>query len=276
MSRYVTALRRKHVNELRRNSKAVILFLLLSFLLPLINIILMKNYDVFRTGAWNLVLLGFGAMTPTLAAILVVLMLGGRSQFKSFIMKCFIKNIRVDFIIIALLLPAVVLTLAKATYCLLDDTISFAAGINLKRFFIIIWALVAEEIGWRGFLQDKLDGYFGSFFTPIVIGILWAAWHYHLFLLGAMSAPIALFSLGCIADSYGLYWITKMSRGNVIPASLWHFVGNLFMSVFLINPEYNGGSTLLYTIYVIYSLLMAVGISIWGLKQQRKNRSKGT
>ena len=62
--------------------------------------------------------------------------------------------------------------------------------------------------------------YFGHLGTPIIIGIIWALWHYHFFWLGTMSAPFILFVLGCITDSVGSYWITKKSKGNVIPASI--------------------------------------------------------
>lgn len=79
-----------------------------------------------------------------------------------------------------------------------------------------------------------------------------------------------LFLIGCIADSFGYYWVTKKSEGNVIPASIWHFVGNLCFNLFLISPEYNKGNIVPYFLFVVYSIIMAVGINIVGMLSIKK------
>lgn len=132
-----------------------------------------------------------------------------------------------------------------------------------------MWALIAEELGWRGFLQSKLEIRFGHIATPILIGSIWAVWHYHFFWLGTMSAPLFLFVLGCIADSFGYYWITRKSQGNIIPASIWHFTGNLFFNIYQINPEYNKNSTIPYLLFVMFSIIMAIGITKWGKDSEK-------
>jgi len=77
-----------------------------------------------------------------------------------------------------------------------------------------------------------------------------------------MSAPIPLFALGCIAESYGYYWVTTKVKGNIIPASVWHFTSNLFISLFAIDPVYNDGNVLPYLLFVGFTLLMAVIIIV--------------
>lgn len=119
-------------------------------------------------------------------------------------------------------------------------------------------------------LQEKLDRSCGNLVTPLIVGVIWALWHYHFWWLGTVSVPLILFSLGCIADSFGYYWITKKSKGNVIPASIWHFTGNLCFNLFLINPEHNEGSLLPYLLFMGFSTIMAVGISIWGVTSIKK------
>ncbi|MBP8715592.1 MAG: CPBP family intramembrane metalloprotease [Lachnospiraceae bacterium] len=62
---------------------------------------------------------------------------------------------------------------------------------------------MAEELGWRGYLQDEIEKKCGSLMTPIFVGLIWTAWHYHFFILGTMEVPIMIFAFGCVAESYG-------------------------------------------------------------------------
>ncbi|MFA9380752.1 MAG: lysostaphin resistance A-like protein [Acetanaerobacterium sp.] len=127
-----------------------------------------------------------------------------------------------------------------------------------KKIIIICWALIAEELGWRGFLQEKLYAYFSDFTSPLIAGVIWAAWHYHYFISGSKTVPIILFALGCVTDSYVYYALTKLVKGNTIPATIFHFSGNLCFSLFLINPEYNHGSIVPYLLFVVSSFIAAV------------------
>lgn len=256
--------------NLKTKFNPIILFLVFVFSLPLISVLLIKNFTVFQSGFSYLILYGFEAITPTLSALLVVTMLYGRDQTVLFIKKCFISNIKIRYIVLAVSFPFMVFMLTEISCVLFLNTSTLNTNISIKKFIIILWALLAEEVGWRGFLQEKLDQHLGKHITPIIIGLIWALWHYHFFLLGSMSAPLFLFVLGCIADSYGYYWLTKKSKGNIISASVWHFTGNLLFSIFMIYPEYNHGDRLPYLFFVIYSFIMAIGITTWGVFSTKK------
>ncbi len=249
---------------------SIVLYLVLAFVLPLICLLLNQNLSIFQTGLQSFILFGIQAATPTISAFLTIAILDGGNECRHFIKRCYFDNIKIKYIILAAVLPIVVLTLTKLTsYKFIQDA-SQITGIGTKKLIIIVWALIAEEVGWRGFLQARLNKFFGHYITPLLIGVIWALWHYHLFLLGTTSAPLLLFVLGCIADSYGYYWVTYKSDGNVIPASIWHFTGNLFFNLYLINPEYNHGSCIPYLLYVGYTIIMAVGISVWGVRAAPK------
>ena len=45
-----------------------------------------------------------------------------------------------------------------------------------------MWALVAEELGWRGYLQEKIEAHVGDVLTPLIVGIIWTVWHFHFFI----------------------------------------------------------------------------------------------
>lgn len=248
----------------KKIKKSITIFLVFAFGLPLICVFLIKNFSIFQSGTLNFIVYGIEAMTPSLAALLTTGIFVGSKGIKAFFKKCYFNNIKVCYIVLAALLPLAVLTITKATWLIFAVGTPLIANVTVKKLIIVIWALIAEELGWRGFLQVKLDKSCGHIATPILIGIIWALWHYHFLWLGTMSVPLILFAIGCIADSFGLYWVTKKSKGNIIPASIWHFIGNLFFNLFLISPQYNQGSIVPYLLFVVYSSIMALGISKWG------------
>lgn len=248
----------------------IALILIFAFGLPLICIFLVKNFMIFQSGMPSFILYGIEAMTPTLGALIVIGIFGGSERIRAFLKKCYFDNIKIKYIVLAIILPLSILSITKLTLLIFTHATPFIGHITSKKLIIVMWSLFSEEIGWRGFLQEKLDKHCGNLAAPIFIGTIWALWHYHFFWLEAMSAPLILFLIGCIVDSFGYYWVTKKSKGNIIPASMWHFVWNLCFNLFLISPEYNQGSILPYFIFVIYSTIMAINISIWGILSTRK------
>jgi membrane protease YdiL (CAAX protease family) len=252
-------MRRRNIDTLL----PVALFLLFAFGLPLLCVFLVKNFAVFQAGTPNLVLYGFEALTPSLSALLVTAIISKRLGVLKFLKKIFIGNIRFSSILLAIAIPFLIVLVAKLIVNVLGGGSSnLITGVTFEELLIIMWALVAEEIGWRGFLQDKLDKKWGFPATPILVGLIWALWHYHFFWLGTLSAPVLLFCVGCITESFGYYWITKRTNGNIIPATLWHFVGNFAFKVFLISPEYNDGSELPYLTFAVLTTIMAVVIIV--------------
>lgn len=104
-----------------------------------------------------------------------------------------------NYILLGVIIPMALLVTAKLTWLVFSGSNPFIKGITAKKLLIIMWALIAEEAGWRGFLQERLDRHFGCLVTPIFVGTIWALWHYHFFWLGTMSIPVLPFFIGCIA-----------------------------------------------------------------------------
>ena len=249
--------------------KMITVFLGFAFGLPAVCIFLFKNFTVFQSGNMYFILYGIAAMTPSIAAIATSIIFTGSTGVKELLKKSYLDNIKLGYIALAIMLPLMVLLITKLTASFFI-AVPFVKSITLRKILIISWALIAEELGWRGFLQEKLNKYSGHILTPVLVGVIWSLWHYHFIIWGTFSAPISLFVIGCIADSFGYYWITKKSNRNIIPASIWHFTGNLFFNLFMINPEYNKGSMIPYLFYIVYICIMAVAISFWGITTSKK------
>ena len=258
-----------------RLAKPIGLYIALAFSVPLVCVLLMMIVRAFRSGIPRFVLYGIEAATPTLAALLVTVMLGGRRSLTVFVKGLYVRNVRVRYIVLAALIPVMMFTAARLVWFLSDvRCVPFFASITPQKLVIIAWALVAEEVGWRGFLQPRVGTRLGYIATPLVVGSVWALWHYHFFWSGTMaSAPVGLFAVGCVAESYGYYWVTTRSKGNIIPASVWHFTGNLCMSAYTISPESNHSSIRPYALYTGFAVLMASIVTV-GTHRSHRNLSQ--
>jgi len=95
---------------------------------------------------------------------------------------------------------------------------------------------LGEEIGWRGYLQEKLIKKHGLFLGLLVLGIVWAYWHLPVYLMGLsfpshpilgalLLAPLHIVLLGVF-----LGWLYIRS-GNIW-APIWgHLSANLFTAL---------------------------------------------
>ena len=204
------------------------------------------------------IIYGFEAITPSISAILVINILYGKKETLSFLKRSYVKNKKVKYILFAFALPLIIGLLTYICCAIFINISILNTSISAKKIVILLWALIAEELGWRGFLQENLNKTLDKKFVPLLIGIIWSLWHYHFFLLGTISAPIILFTISCIIDSYIYYWLTDQSKQNVIPASIFHFMGNLLFSILLIYPDYYNGNILPYIFYIISTFIIMI------------------
>lgn len=232
--------------------REILLFLMYAFVIPLV--------CIFITNRGSLIVFAIQGASPFLAAIVVTVQYNGFSGLRKFIREKYRHNFHFNYIIMAILIPTIILTMAKVTTYAVGYNTSVLSIPTGKKIGIILWALVAEELGWRGYLQDKLQCIVNrEYHIPLITGIIWALWHYQFYLLGTMDSPIVLFGFGCVAESYGYYTITKLSGGNIVPASIWHLVGNLLFNLYLFSPDWNGNSlvpfavaNLFYSINIVF------------------------
>jgi membrane protease YdiL (CAAX protease family) len=98
----------------------------------------------------------------------------------------------------------------------------------------VLFAL-GEEIGWRGFLVPELLRTRSFLQTSLIVGALWAVWHFPLIVAGDYGDPSTplWFRLGCflvsvLAISVVLTWL-RIRSGSVWPSTLLHGSHNLFI-----------------------------------------------
>ena len=101
--------------------------------------------------------------------------------------------------------------------------------------FLTIGSIITlgEELGWRGYLQEKMLRKFGLNLGLIILGIIWGYWHLPIILMGfnfpnhPILGALLLMPLGTIFLGIFIGWLYLRSRSIWIPA-LAHASGNLF------------------------------------------------
>lgn len=197
-------------------------------------------------------LLGLSTAAPSITAIFLIYLKKG--SLLNYLKQKYIKNISVKYILIGCLIPV----LCMALISLFVNREVRLSDLSFHSFIIILWALFAEELGWRGYLQDYLLKKTTEQLVPLITGTVWALWHVNFYMLGTMEIPFLIFFIGCIVDSHIYFSLTKKSKGNVLPASFLHFSYNLSITLFLINPSKNNGSLTPYILTIMLFLFIAL------------------
>ncbi len=115
------------------------------------------------------------------------------SAFLSGDVKKYLGKFSLKYYIIGGVIPLIYLALTFVIFFPLWSLSITAKMVNLLIAGIIagftVNAIIAlgEEIGWRGLMYEELKG--SLFKKSVIIGIVWALWHWPLFALGYLNYP---------------------------------------------------------------------------------------
>ena len=104
----------------------------------------------------------------------------------------------------------------------------------------IVLGPLSEEIGWRGYLLDKLQNRYGVLAASLILGLLWGMWHFPLFFFegsmyhewGAGTMLFWLFLLRMTALTVIMTVVYYANNRSLLSAILLHFMFN-FTFIFL-------------------------------------------
>lgn len=90
---------------------------------------------------------------------------------------------------------------------------------------------LGEELGWRGYLHQKLHGRMRGLISSVLVGVLWMPIHVHFFSQG----PVFLFFLALLFIAYSvvIYALVQDRGFSVLLATLFHLSVNLSNLLFL-------------------------------------------
>jgi membrane protease YdiL (CAAX protease family) len=154
------------------------------------------------------------------------------------------KRIPLRWFAVALLLQPLFLVVAAAVALLLGvsvdpidaaellDLLSDPVALVAYAGFVLLLGPLPEEIGWRGYLLDRLQLRRPALASSLLVGVVWASWHAPLFFMPGYYAdldyhpdPLA-FGLTIVVGSVVYTWIFNNTARSVLAAILYHFAGN--------------------------------------------------
>ena len=91
---------------------------------------------------------------------------------------------------------------------------------------------LGEEPGWRGFALPRLQKRNGPLWGSLVLGLLWAGWHFPLFFTGVWTPPtlanMVMFTLMITALTVIMTWVFNHTGGSLLIMMLMHASFNTF------------------------------------------------
>ena len=125
----------------------------------------------------------------------------------------------------------------------------------------IVTGATGEELGWRGFLQQRLQHRLSPLASALIVGVIWAFFHAPLWLAPGQvwaSIPFWSFGLVCVSSSVVFAWLVNGTGGSTAIASLYHFLMNAGMNVVLL---FGAPAPKLYAAFAILFTILAAALA---------------
>ncbi len=134
--------------------------------------------------------------------------------------------------------------------------------IPLVGYFIAVQGPLGEELGWRGYALPKLFQLFNPFKSSIILGSVWAIWHFpKFFLIGTIQFELTgVYGIMIAIVGYTLYTVllTLMmtllfvkTNGSVWVAMLFHAMSNFSHGLFTILLDTSGAISMLGLMFLL-------------------------
>jgi membrane protease YdiL (CAAX protease family) len=183
------------------------------------------------------------AMGPSIAAFIVVLMVGGRLGFVD-LLRSFVRwRASLGIWALAIFGPGILYLVGLGVHLFMGGEappfIMIREELNLLPLYLVMVVLmpwngpVGEEFGWRGYALPKLQNKYGPLIASLVIGTVWGIWHLPDFfalqgVIGTLATALGMiflvpYVLGTIANSVFMTWLYNKSKASALIAGIvWH------------------------------------------------------
>lgn len=127
---------------------------------------------------------------------------------------------------------------------------------------VVLGGPLAEELGWRGYLQPRVRGALGVTATGLAVGLAWGLWHLPFFVLPGGSSivgglPLAWF-VPLVTGLSALFALVVDRSGSVLPAVLLHASMNTTLGTLGVFD----GEPRLLALTLVLTALVVVGLYV--------------
>jgi uncharacterized protein len=185
-----------------------------------------------RGPAWAIILFIIGGFVPSFVGVFLTWKWAGREGLRRMGHRVIQWRIGWRWYLAAIGMILFVsigqIILSRSITCQSFDLSLFAKQLGSFLPLIIIGPF-SEELGWRGYAQDRLQKIWDPILSSIILGILWALWHLPLFyMLGTaqndLGLPFMPFLVTLAALSVGFGWLHNNTGGSIWAAIFFHWI----------------------------------------------------
>lgn len=171
---------------------------------------------------------------------------GGKAGLAAFSRRVLAMSHSLRWVLIGVLIPLVlgVSYLLGKGVSLQDFVLSPAAVMGLTLGAALLTGPLAEEFGWRGYLQHTLLGRLAPFWVALILGVVWWAWHFPLYQTSVFASPAVAFSFltYLVTWSVLMVFLVERASGSVWPAIALHWAANTHVDILrVLLPSIDGG-----------------------------------
>lgn len=214
-----------------------------------------------------------GSFAPTIAALIITAMYGGVTAIRDLFHR--LLRIRMHwslYLFIFAAFPAI----SIAVYVIIGIpnsiplwqiavTLLPVAPLNALMGGIIFgYGPLGEEMGWRGFMQERLGQRHQHIWSALIIGVVWALWHAPLFRfddfrLGLdLGTFFPLYTLSLVFTSFTMAHLWRWSGGSLFAAIFFHAIINTTTSTLTDSTWWNLGTRTNLELYIIILSIFAL------------------
>lgn len=227
-----------------------------------------RRYPLATFVVLNMVFLGLGwallggqlPMTPLLAALVVVPIIGGKAGLRAWASRIVRWRVGVQWYAAAILIPFIGGAIAAFLNVRLGASYTPIEWSDLpplipEAIFIFLLIALGEEPGFRGFAIPQLQKRFSAVNSALILSAIGVVWHIPLFLTD--DSPWNVIPL--IVFGYFIFvWLFNNTNGSVLLAMILHTSQNI-LAAKLIQPMFSGSDA---TRYIwLFGLVYAVFVA---------------
>jgi len=232
------------------------------------------------------ILLGMlvSACAPTLAALLVAGLYPQAGGVRSISRQVRTWRVGIAWYGVALVGPVVLFLIANVIHIALGSAPPahwlvprLLSGVGPgSMFWIVFGSLFAEEPGWRGFAQPRLQERYGALKASVLIGILWATWHlWPVITPGSLSLETpedaAATYIRMIATAIIYAWMYNSTNGSLFVAMVAH-VGHNFAGSLVQTPANAVHHHLITALLYLEAAIGVLALTDWQTLMYQKKR----
>ena len=216
-----------------------------------------------------------GALSSSLAAIVLVMIEGRKGGLRELLSRALIWRVGIQWWLVALFYMIVPSVAALYLYHLLGGPAVDWSGLQPLYqvvpmiVFLTIAAGIAEEFGWRGFLLPRLQSRHNALVSGLIVGVAWATWHIPLFFIKgtsqyeqAMDAGLLPAILGyavfVTVQSVQFTWLFNNTKGSVLLAAVFHGAANAWANYIDVYRGHFDGILVLAALFVLITFVIVL------------------